>query len=117
MEYEATYGINGGVSHGFGTKHSDYYHTIDKISADSPEAVFSEAAELGRKHAEDHLSDPESGLTIVRLLRLQDSEGKVFSQKPLNSDPGVEFEGDLAIFKCSMLEHLLLGLRVLGERE
>ncbi len=95
MEYFATFGINGGVSHGFGIKYPDYFERTENIIADNHEIAFNNAMKYAKKLADDHLSDPETGLTRVRLLNLIGPERKV------------EFDREKAVVETTMLEHLL----------
>lgn len=95
MEYQAQFGINCGVSSGFGLKDSDYVETNEIISAETPEAAFGEAMKYARKFADDYLSDPETGLTTVRLVSLKGPPGNV------------SFNSKNAVVQRSMLEHIL----------
>jgi len=40
MEYKAIFGIDCGVSNGFGVKDPDYVRRTEEISADSPEVAY-----------------------------------------------------------------------------
>ncbi len=96
MEYQATFGIHCGVSHGFGIKYPDYVEEIKKISAPTSDAAFLNAVDCARQFADDYLSDPETGLTTVQLLELRGPKGNI------------SFDPTKATVKCSWLEHILV---------
>lgn len=96
MEYQATFGIDCGVSHGFGVKYPDYDRRIERISADSPQVAYQNAMSLAEKFADDYLSNPDTGLTTVQLLSLN------------GSDVAVSFDASKAVVKRSTLDHLLV---------
>jgi len=95
MKYQATFGIDCGVSHGFGIKYPDYVREKKTFSADSPQIAYQNAMGLARKLADNYLSNPNNGLTTVKLLSLRSSEGNV------------PFDALKSVVKRSMLEHLL----------
>ena len=95
MEYQAAFGIDCGVSLGFGDKHPDYVEEQKRFSAETPQDAYDHAMALAREFAEDYLSDPYTGLTTVRLLSLSGP----------NED--VPFSASKAVVKRSGLEHLL----------
>ena len=95
MKYQATFGIDCGVSPGFGVKYPDYERRTETISADSPQVAYREAMSMAEKFADDYLSNPDNGLTTVQLLSLSDS------------DRAVSFDASKTVVKRSMLEHLL----------
>ena len=95
MEYQATFGIDCGVSPGFGVKYPDYVREEKTFSADSPQVAYQNAISLATKFADDYLSNPDNGLTTVQLLSLRSSDGDV------------SFDASKAVVKRSMLEHLL----------
>lgn len=95
MEYQATFGIDGGVSPGFGVKYPDYIRRTEKISAENPQVAYREAMSIAGKFADDYLSNPETGLTTVQLLSLNGPAGTV------------SFDASTAVVKRSMLEHFL----------
>jgi hypothetical protein len=95
MEYQATFVIDCGVSPGFGVKYPDNVERTERIVADSPQVAYQNAMDLAGKFADDYLSNPDTGLTTVRLLSLRDPH-ETFS-----------FDASKAIVKRSMLEHLL----------
>ena len=96
MEYQATFGINCGVSPGYGVKYPDNVKRTETLSADSPQVAYQNAMSMARKFADDYLSNPENGLTTVQLLSLRSSDGVV------------PFDVSKSVVKRSMLEHLLL---------
>ena len=95
MEYRASYGINCGVSHGFGLKDSDYVELTEQFSEENDNDALRISLIRARKFADDYLSDPETGLTTVRLLSLVGPNGNV------------SFDSESAVVKRSVLEHLL----------
>ncbi len=95
MEYQATFGIDCGVSPGFGVKYPDFVREQEAISADSPQVAYQNAMGLAGKFADDYLSNPETGLTTVQLLSLRGPDGDV------------SFDASKSVVKRSMLEHLL----------
>ena len=95
MRYQATFGIDGGVSHGFGVKSPDYIRKTEKISANTSEDAYQSAMTLAEEFADNHLSNPETGLTTVQLLSLRGPDG------------AVSFDASKAVVELSMLEHLL----------
>ena len=107
MEYEATFGINCGVSHGFGLKYSDYVERIEHFDTKDDAKALNYALRLAREFSGDYLSDPETDLTTVKLLILKGRNGNALSQQPLNENSDVELESGCVIVKCSMLEHVL----------
>ena len=96
MEYHATFGIDCGVSPGFGVKYPDFVREEKTISAESPQVAYQNAMGLAGKFADDYLSNPDNGLTTVQLLSLQDSNGAV-----------VSFDASKSVVQSNMLEHLL----------
>ena len=92
--YRATFGINCGVA-STGFKNPDYVERTEDISAEGSGAALSNAMEHARRFADDYLSDPETDLTTVKLLRLSGPDGDV------------PFNVEKAIVKRSMLEHIL----------
>jgi len=95
MEYQATFGIDCGVSPGFGVKYPDYVREQKVILADSPQVAYQNAMNLAGEFADDHLSNPDTGFTTVQLLSLNGPDG------------AVSFDASKAVVKRSMLEHLL----------
>jgi len=94
-EYQATFGIDCGVSHGFGVKYPDYVREQAVIPADSPKIAYQNAMSLAKKFADDYLSNPETSLTTVQLLSLNGPDG------------AVSFDASKSVVKRSVLEHLL----------
>ena len=95
MEYQATFGIDGGVSPGFGVKYPDYQRRTEKISADNHQVAYQSAMNLAKEFANNYLSNPDNSLTTVQLLSLRSSDGDV------------SFDASKSVVKRSMLEHLL----------
>ena len=95
MEYEAVFGINCGVSNGFGLKRPDRVSRVERIFADSPELAYQGAMKLASKFAEDYLSDPNTNLTTVRLTSLG------------GGGETVPFDAEKSVAERSMLQHFL----------
>lgn len=95
MEYQATFGIDCGVSHSLGVKYPDFVREQKVISADSPQVAYQNAMSMAREFANDYLSNPDNGLTTVQLLSLRSLDGDV------------SFDASKSVVKRSMLEHLL----------
>ncbi len=111
MEYIAIYEIDCGVSRGFGLKEPDTDLRREKLNADSPEKAFSLAVDKAIYFARDYLSNPNTGMTTVKIVCFHDSLSNPLSQKPLNKNPGLQFDEGRAIVKSSTLEHLLIFIR------
>ena len=95
MEYQATFGIDCGVSPGYGVKYPNNVERTQPLSADPPQVAYQHSMNLAGKFADDYLSNPNNGLTTVQLLSLRGSDGDV------------SFDASKAVVKRSMLEHLL----------
>ncbi len=96
MEYQATFGIDCGVSSGYGIKCPDNVERTETLLADTPQVAYQNAMSMAGKFADDYLSNPNNGLTTVQLLSLRSSNGDV------------PFDVSKSVVKRSMLEHLLL---------
>ena len=77
MEYQAIFGINYGVSRGQGVKYPDYIREERTILADGPNAAYLQAIDLAENFADDYLSNPKTGLTMVKLLSLRGPDQEV----------------------------------------
>ena len=95
MEYEATFGIDGGVSPGFGVKYPDYTERTEKISAVSPQDAHKNAMDMAGNFVVSYLSNQDKGVTTVQLLSIR------------GSDEDSSFDGSKSVVKRSMLDHLL----------
>ncbi len=95
MKYKATFGIDCGVSPGFGVKYPGNVERTETLSAENPQVAYQNAMAMAGKFADDYLSNPDNGLTTVQLLSLR------------NSDGAVSFDASKSVVKRSMLEHLL----------
>ncbi len=95
MKYQATFGIDCGVSPGFGVKYPDEVERTETVFADNQQEAYQNAMLIVKKFADDYLSNPNNGLTTVKLLSLIGSEG------------AVSFDTSNSIVKRSTLEHLL----------
>ncbi|MDP2672183.1 MAG: hypothetical protein Q8O84_00020 [Nanoarchaeota archaeon] len=62
MKYVAKFGIDGGVSHGFGLKESDYSEKeeIFELEIADDERAFAKAGILAYKLSKDSLSNPKN---------------------------------------------------------
>lgn len=95
MKYSAMYKVDGGVSQGFGVKYPDQYEIARDFEAE-PADAYSFAMKIAKDYADDALSNPETGKTVVGLVSLRGSNG------------AVEFDKKKAVVETSMLEHLLM---------
>ncbi|MBI2564601.1 hypothetical protein HYV79_01275 [Candidatus Woesearchaeota archaeon] len=94
MEYQATFGIDGGVSHGFGIVYSDYVREQKVIFADSHQVAYQNAMSMAGKFADDYLSNPDSGFTTVQLLSLR------------SPDEDISFDVSKSVVKRSWVDHV-----------
>ena len=94
MKYQATFGIDGGVSPGFGVKYPDYIRRTEEISAENSKDAYQNAMTMAKEFAYDHLSNPETDFTTVQLLSLSGPDG------------AVSFDASKAVVKRSTLEDL-----------
>jgi len=108
MEYTAKFGIDGGVSHGFGIKYPDCFEKVETIKADSEREAMAAALKIAKDYSQNHLSNPNTDYTTVALLSLTDSQGNKLEQISLVEKDKTEFSNGCAVVKCSTLEHLLL---------
>ncbi len=113
MEYTAIFEIDGAVSKGFACKTAERYTEIVSIPAESQEDGLVKAIEKARYYSKESLSNPETGLTVVKLLSLEGITGLAEKIRSLPEDflkkfPKVEFEGDYAVVKCSTDDHFIL---------
>jgi|SRR3989344_1848118 len=97
-EYRAAFLIDCGVSSGFGVKYPDKIERIERVTAESPNVAYQSAMDMAGKFADDYLSNPDTGLTTVRLLSLRDDD--------VLSGGDVSFDASKSVVKRSMLEHL-----------
>jgi len=107
MKYKAVFGIDGGVSHGFGIKYPDYIEKTKEILAESDYEAFNRAINQAKEISKEHLSNPKTGYTAVKVLILKDEKGRPLCQESLNKNPKIIFEEGCALVKSSTLEHLL----------
>ena len=96
LDYTALYGIDCGVSPGFGMKYPDYVEREENFKASDDHDSVEKAMEKANEFADDYLSNPETGKTTVTLLNLYGSNGNI------------KFDKDKSIVERSMLEHLLM---------
>jgi hypothetical protein len=94
-EYEAFYGIDGGVSYGFGTKYPDYTEEKMNIQAADDACALRNAMDLAGTLADDSLSNPDTGVTKVSLLSLLGPHGNV------------QFDKESAVVTRSLQDHIL----------
>lgn len=122
MKYVAKYGIDGGVSPGFGVKYPDYTTKEENFELEGETAnednALGKSAIIGYKLSRNHLSNPNTNETKVTLLNLINEKGEVIHQKDFVSEYGgfnfangksISFsvENGKMVFTCSQLEHLL----------
>lgn len=77
MEYHAIFKIDCGVSHSHGIKYPENLEKTETFDAESFQVAYTVAINLAGKFADSYLSNPETGLTTVRLLSLRDSNGEI----------------------------------------
>jgi hypothetical protein len=114
MTYKAIFGIDCGLSHGFGLKEPHYEKQDRNLSASDDKNAIIEAAKIALHFSREYLSNPDNDFTTVTILRLYDSKGKLLNPQEILKKEGFtgiqRFEWDekgLLYIKCSMLEHLL----------
>nr|AQS33447.1 hypothetical protein [uncultured archaeon] len=95
MEYNATFGIDCGVSQGFGVKYPDFVRREESFHTDTPKEAYRLAMQQADEFAMGYLSNPNTGLTIVRLLSLSGPGGNV------------PFDASEAVASRTTGEHLL----------
>jgi len=110
--YKVTYGIDGGMSQGFGVKYPDYIEKDIMIQAennlDAVDKAYEKAVELSR----DHLSNPETGMTKVSVHAIYDMDqvrlhiGALVDWNKVH-DGRILLEDERMVAKCSTLEHIL----------
>lgn len=95
MQYTAMYKVDGGVSQGFGIKYPDQYDIKRDFEAE-PADAYAFAMKIAKDYADDALSNPDTGKTVVELVSLRGPNG------------AVEFDRKKAFVETSMLEHFLM---------
>lgn len=108
MEYNAVFEIDGGVSHGFGLKEPDHYWRTEKIIANSNEDAMKQTIERVMYHANESLSNPDTGYTIVTLSSLIDENGRFLDQESLLDlvNEKVDFKDGQITVKHSISDHI-----------
>jgi hypothetical protein len=116
LEYRATFGIDCGLSHGFGLKEPHYEIREEVVIADNDMNATLEAAKRAIRFSRDYLSNPTNDdFTTVTLLNLYGPLGRgLINQKKLFKRArcvGIKnfkwIEGKL-VTRCSSLEHAFL---------
>jgi len=114
LEYRATFGIDCGLSHGFGLKESHYETQEEVVIADDDISAIQKVAGRAIHFSRDYLSNPDTEYTTVTLLKLCGHERDLINQREVLTKAGFggvqrfEWDGDKLVTKCHMLEHLLL---------
>lgn len=117
MEYHATFGIDGGVSHGLSIKYPDFITKHEIISADDEQYALIYAIDHAINLSREHLSNPDKQYTKVTILNIKDSKGNSLNPKKilpesllkiLNGISSFGWDGNKMTIKCSTLEHLVL---------
>ena len=123
MKYFAKFGIDGGVSPGFGVKYPDYSEKEETFELDekhsSDENAFARAVIIGYNFSRDSLSNPNTNKTKITLLSVINEKDISLNQEEyISKYDGIAFtdgksinfnkENGKIIFFCSQLEHLLM---------
>ena len=95
MDYTAKFEIDGGVSNGFALKSPNRYERHENFSAD-PREAYSQAMQLAGNFARDHLSNPVTGKTSVKLVSLVGSDRKE-----------IPFPKESSLVEMTQAQHLL----------
>lgn len=96
LDYVANYGIDCGVSPGFGVKYPDYIEMEENFKASDDNDSVEKAMEKANEFADNYLSNPSTGKTTVTLLSLYGSNGNI------------KFDKNKSIVEKSIFEHLLM---------
>lgn len=80
MKYQAVFGIDHGVSKGFGIQYPDYIEKISEFEAETPLEAMDIAVRTAYIFGIDYLSNPVKNKTIVEIKNISDSEGKCLKQ-------------------------------------
>ena len=75
MEYSVVFGIDCGVSPGFGVKYPFFERRNEVLAAEGFEAAYREAMRMAEAFAHSYLTNPETRSTTVQLLRISGLEG------------------------------------------
>lgn len=113
-KYQATFGIDGGISHGFGLKSPDYTKQEETIHAKGDKEALLETAKKAIYFSQEHLSNPDNDLTTVTILEIFDSNRNLLNQREILKKEGYNSikrfywnDNNQLVTECSMLEHLL----------
>jgi len=68
--------FDGAVSHGFGLKMPDQYRLTMHFEAE-PDTAYAHAMKIAKAIADDALSNPDTGKTVVELVSLQGPQGSM----------------------------------------
>ena len=95
-EYKAVFGIDCGVSHGFGQKYPDSVCETYVFRAHDSDSAYASAMEKAASFADDYMSNPDTGLTKVVLQSLTGPDNE-----------SVQFDPEKAFVQRSLVDHLL----------
>lgn len=93
--YRATFGIDCGVSTGYCQKRPEQVEITEEITAESPEDAYRKSNKLAIEYADNYLSNPVTGRTIVQLMHLEGPEGEI------------QFDHAASFIERTTLDHLL----------
>ena len=116
MEYNIQLDIDGGLSHGFGLKEPHHEKINVPLKAPDDFSAVVRASGVARGKAIYSLSNPNTDLTIVKILSISDETGRVLNQRNVLKSKGYNNIADcywrgkpsILVTECSMAEHLLI---------
>jgi hypothetical protein len=104
--YKATFGIDGGVSQGFGITYPEYSEKDEIIEAKNERDAVMKAYDIAQTYSRKHLSNPNNRMTTVKILSMRD-HNKNSINLMLNALEGMDIEHGHITVKCSALEHMI----------
>ena len=108
--YPATFGIDGGVSPGFGVKYPDYIEKDIIIQAENGIDAVDKAYDKAKELSREHLSNPNTGTTKVFILSIYNNRHRLDVAALVDwnkiHDGRIKVEDKRLVARCSTLEHL-----------
>ncbi|MEK6818424.1 MAG: hypothetical protein AABY10_00655 [Nanoarchaeota archaeon] len=95
MKYRAKFEIDCGVSNGYGLKCPDNVERTESFSEENDQLAYQESMRMAESFSNDYLSNPNTGLTTVKLKSLREK------------DREVSFNECGSTVQRSMLQHIL----------